>query len=122
MPKRVLTGRVKSDKMSKTRVVEIARLVQHPKYKKYYRDRTICYVHDENNESGEGDTVQIIESRPMSKKKRWNLVKVVEKSSEVDVAAMRAARKQAEALESEVTDTPAESASGQDSGSVASEE
>lgn len=103
MPKRVLTGRVKSDKMSKTRVVEIARLVRHPKYRKYYRDRTTCYVHDEANESGEGDMVQIIESRPMSKKKRWTLVKVIEKSSEVDVAAMRAARKQGESLASEVT-------------------
>ena len=102
MPKRVLTGRVKSDKMSKTRVVEIPRLVRHPKYRKFYRDRTTCYVHDENNESGEGDMVQIVESRPMSKKKRWTLVKVVEKSSEVDVAAMRAARKRGESLASEV--------------------
>ena len=102
MPKRVLTGRVKSDKMSKTRVVEIPRLVRHPKYRKIYRDRTTCYVHDENNESGEGDMVQIVESRPMSKKKRWTLVKVVEKSSEVDVAAMRAARKRGESLASEV--------------------
>jgi small subunit ribosomal protein S17 len=109
MPKRVLTGRVKSDKMAKTRVVEIARLVRHPKYRKFYRDRTTCYVHDENNESGEGDIVQIIESRPMSKKKRWSLVKVVEKSSEVDVVAMRAARKQSEALATEVTDEPAAS-------------
>jgi small subunit ribosomal protein S17 len=102
MPKRVLTGRVKSDKMSKTRVVEIARLVRHPKYRKYYRDRTTCYVHDEANESGEGDMVQIVESRPMSKKKRWTLLKVIEKSSEVDVAAMRAARKQGESLAAEV--------------------
>ena len=92
MPKRVLTGRVKSDKMDKTRVVQIARLVQHPKFGKIYRDRTTCYVHDEHNESKEGDTVQIIESAPLSKKKRWTLAKVVEKSNEVDVAAMKAAR------------------------------
>ncbi len=104
MPKRMLTGRVKSDKMSKTRVVEIARLVKHPKYKKFYRDRTTCYVHDENNESGEGDTVQIIESAPMSKKKRWTLVKVIEKSSEVDVAAMRAARRLEDARKAEIAD------------------
>lgn len=97
MPKRVLTGRVKSDKMAKTRVVEIARLVRHPKYKKFFRDRTTCYVHDEENLSSEGDLVQIVESRPTSKTKRWNLVNVVEKSQEVDVVAMRAARKQAEA-------------------------
>lgn len=100
MPKRVVIGRVKSDKMSKTRVVEIPRTVKHPKYGKYYRDRTTCYVHDENNESNEGDTVQIIEASPTSKKKRWQLVKVIEKSREVDVVAMRAARKQKE-LETE---------------------
>ena len=79
--------------MDKTRVVQIARLVRHPKYGKIYRDRTTCYVHDENNESKEGDTVEIIESAPLSKKKRWALVSVVEKSNEVDVTAMRAARK-----------------------------
>jgi len=108
MPKRVLTGRVKSDKMDKTRVVQIARLVRHPKYGKIYRDRTTCYVHDENNESKEGDTVQIVEAAPTSKKKRWALVKVVQKSNEVDVTAMKAARKQKEQLASEVeSDTPA---------------
>jgi len=83
--------------MDKTRVVQIARLVRHPKYGKIYRDRTTCYVHDENNESKEGDTVEIIESSPFSKKKRWALVSVVEKSNEVDVTAMRAARKLKEA-------------------------
>ena len=93
MPKRILTGRVKSDKMNKTRIVQIARLVRHPKYGKIYRDRTTCYVHDENNESKEGDTVQIIESAPISKKKRWSLISVIEKSNEVDVTAMKAARK-----------------------------
>lgn len=112
MPKRVLTGRVKSDKMNKTRVVQIARLVRHPKYGKIYRDRTTCYVHDENNESKEGDTVQIVEAAPTSKKKRWALVKVVQKSNEVDVTAMKAARKQKEQLASEVETeeptTPAE--------------
>ena len=106
MPKRVLTGRVKSDKMDKTRVVQIARLVRHPKYGKIYRDRTTCYVHDENNESKEGDTVQIIEAAPTSKKKRWALVKVVRESNEVDVTAMKAARKQKEQLASEVETEP----------------
>ena len=101
MPKRVLTGRVKSDKMDKTRVVQIPRLVRHPKYGKIYRDRTTCYVHDENNESKEGDTVEIIESAPVSKKKRWSLVSVVEKSNEVDVTAMRAARKLKDAAAAE---------------------
>jgi small subunit ribosomal protein S17 len=109
MPKRVFTGRVRSDKMAKTRVVEIARLVRHPKYKKFFRDRTTCYVHDENNESSEGDLVQIVETRPRSKSKRWELVSVVEKSQAVDVVAMRAARKQAEAdLASELGDSASE--------------
>ena len=97
MPKKVAVGRVKSDKMDKTRVVEIPRKVRLPKYGKFIRQRTVCYVHDEENQSSIGDTVKIIESRPMSKKKRWSLVEVVEKSREVDVAAMRAARKLAEA-------------------------
>ena len=96
MPKRMAVGIVKSDKMAKTRVVEIPRLVRHPKYGKFIRRKTTCYVHDENEESGQGDTVEIIESRPLSKKKRWQLVKVVSKSTEVDLAALRAARKQAE--------------------------
>ena len=99
MPKRQAIGRVTSDKMDKTRVVEIPRLVRHPKYGKFVRKRTICYVHDENNESGQGDTVEIIESKPISKKKRWQLVRVIEKNTEVDLAALRAARKQAEAVE-----------------------
>ena len=93
MPKMVAVGVVASDKMSKTRRVEIARRVKHPKYGKYMRRRTVCYVHDENNESGNGDTVEIIESMPTSKTKRWQLVRVVSKSTEVDVAALRAARK-----------------------------
>ncbi len=101
MPKREAVGRVTSDKMNKTRVVEIPRLVRHPKYGKFIRKRTICYVHDENNESSQGDEVKIVESAPTSKKKRWTLVEVVEKSREVDVAAMRAARKSEEAAAAE---------------------
>ena len=96
MPKRVAIGVVKSDKMAKTCVVEIPRMVRHPIYGKYIRKRTVCYVHDEEELAAHGDTVEIIESRPMSKLKRWQLVRVVEKSREVDVTALRAARKQAE--------------------------
>ena len=59
--------------------------------------RTVCHVHDENNESGIGDTVEIVECPPKSRLKRWDLVRVVEKSSAVDIAAMRAAAKVAEA-------------------------
>lgn len=91
MPKRAAVGVVTSDKTSKTRRVEIPRLVKHAKYGKYLRRRTICYAHDENNESHVGDTVEIVESRPMSRLKRWQLVRVVTKSKLVDMAAMRAA-------------------------------
>ncbi len=101
MPKRVAQGTVTSDKMDKTRVVHISRLVQHPMYGKFIRERTVCYVHDEENQSAEGDTVEIIESRPRSKKKRWELVKVVEKSRDVDVAALKAARQSDAAEEAE---------------------
>ena len=99
MPKKVAVGVVASDKMAKTRRVEISRLVKHKKYGKYIRRTTVCYVHDENNESAMGDTVEIIESRPRSKNKRWELVKVVEKSTAVDVAALRAAAKEKAAKE-----------------------
>ena len=90
MPKTVAVGIVRSAKQDKTRRVEIDRLVKHPKYGKYIRKKTVCYVHDENNESGEGDTVEIIESIPRSKMKRWELTRVVAKSTAVDVAALRA--------------------------------
>ncbi|QDU93200.1 30S ribosomal protein S17 [Lignipirellula cremea] len=96
MPKKVSIGVVKSDKMSKTRVVEIPLMIKHPKYGKYLSSRTVCYVHDETNESGVGDTVEIVESQPRSKLKRWDLVRVIEKSTAVDVAALRAAQKRAD--------------------------
>lgn len=99
MPKRVQIGIVTSDKTAKTRRVEIPRLVKHPRYGKYVRRKTICHVHDENNESGLGDKVEIIESRPMSKTKRWALVRVVEKGNLVDVTAMRAEARRTNALQ-----------------------
>ncbi|MDR0521783.1 MAG: 30S ribosomal protein S17 [Planctomycetaceae bacterium] len=94
MPKRVVVGVVKSDKMQKTRRVEVSRLVKYPKYGKYVKRRTVCYVHDEKNESAVGDTVEIIESRPMSRLKRWQLVNIVSKGNIIDVAALRAAAKE----------------------------
>lgn len=93
MPKRQAIGVVTSDRMDKSRRVEIERLVKHPKYGKYIRRRTVCHVHDSANESQLGDTVEIVESPPRSKTKRWDLVRVVTKGSQVDVAAMRAAAK-----------------------------
>ena len=91
MPKRQLIGVVTSDKMNKSRRVEIPRLVKHPKYGKYIRRRTVCHVHDEENVSELGDTVEIIECPPKSKTKRWDLVRVVTKNQQVVIAAMRAA-------------------------------
>jgi small subunit ribosomal protein S17 len=78
--RRLLEGIVTRDKMAKTRRVEVQRLVRHPKYGKFVKRRTICYVHDERNESHLGDTVEIVESRPLSKTKRWELVKIVKKA------------------------------------------
>ena len=80
--RRVEIGVVTSDKMQKTRRVEIPRLVKHPRYGKYTRRRTICHVHDERNESRAGDTVEIMETRPLSKTKNWRLVRVVRKAPE----------------------------------------
>lgn len=100
MPKKVAVGVVTSDSMQKTRRVEIGRQVKHPKYHKYIRRKTVCHVHDESEESGVGDTVEIVECRPRSKTKRWELVRVVTKSQLVDMAALKAAHKQA-AIEQE---------------------
>ncbi|HTU21369.1 MAG TPA: 30S ribosomal protein S17 [Gemmataceae bacterium] len=81
--RRLETGVVTSDKMNKTRRVEIARLVKHSRYGKYIRRRTVCHVHDENNESRLGDTVEIMETRPLSKTKCWRLVRIVIKAPEL---------------------------------------
>jgi small subunit ribosomal protein S17 len=80
MPKRVVVGVVTRDKSDKTRRVEIPRPVQHPVYGKILHRRTICYAHDENNESRNGDTVEIEESQPLSRLKRWVLKRVVAKA------------------------------------------
>ena len=78
--RRTEVGVVTSDKMNKTRRVEIPRLVKHPRYSKYIKRRTICKVHDEKNESHTGDTVEIMETRPLSKTKSWRLVRIVTKA------------------------------------------
>ena len=78
--RRTLVGVVTSDKMNKTRRVEIPRLVRHPRYGKYIKRRTVCYVHDEKNESHKGDTVEIMETRPLSKSKNWRLLRIVTKA------------------------------------------
>lgn len=88
MPRRVCVGVVTSDKMAKTRVVEIPRLVKHAVYGRYVRRKTVCYVHDESEQSCQGDTVEIIESRPHSRTKRWELVKIVEKGRDRAVTSL----------------------------------
>jgi small subunit ribosomal protein S17 len=84
--RRTEVGVVTSDKMQKTRRVEIPRLVKHARYGKYIRRRTICHVHDENNESHTGDTVEIMETRPLSKTKHWRLVRIVAKGPQLGTA------------------------------------
>lgn len=92
-----------TDKMNKSRRVEIPRLVRHAKYGKILRRKTVCHIHDENNESHVGDTVEIAECAPMSRLKRWQLVRIVKKSGIVDLAAMRAAEKAQHEAEEKVT-------------------
>lgn len=75
---RTLTGTVSSSKGDKTIVVAIQTRKTHPIYKKQYSVTTKFMAHDENNEAHDGDKVQIAESRPLSARKRWTLVKVVE--------------------------------------------
>ena len=73
-------GKVVSDKMDKTIVVAIADSVQHPLYKKIIKRTYKLKAHDENNECRVGDTVEVMETRPLSKDKRWRLVEIIEKA------------------------------------------
>ena len=73
-------GQVVSDKMDKTIVVAVADSVQHPLYKKTMKRTYKLKAHDENNECGVGDTVKVMECRPLSKDKRWRLVEIMEKA------------------------------------------
>ncbi len=77
--RKILVGRVTSDKMDKTIIVQIERLKRHPRYGKVIRLHQKYKAHDENNSASEGDTVKIIESKPFSKEKRWALVEVLAK-------------------------------------------
>ncbi len=78
--KQTLQGVVKSDKMDKTIVVEITIRKLHPLYKKYVTRSKRIKAHDEKNEAHEGDSVRVVECRPLSRDKRWRLVEVVEKA------------------------------------------
>ncbi len=73
-------GRVVSNKMQKSIVVSIERRIAHPLYKKYFRRTTTLMAHDEKREAGIGDVVKIMETRPLSSRKRWRLVKILEKA------------------------------------------
>jgi small subunit ribosomal protein S17 len=79
-----VVGEVVSDKMEKTIVVEVARRVRHPRYNKVITKYRKFYAHDEKGEARLGDRVRIVESRPLSKLKRWTLAEVVEKSRQVE--------------------------------------
>jgi small subunit ribosomal protein S17 len=76
-----LIGKVTSAKMEKTIVVEVLRLVQHPKYRRVVRISKKFYAHDEKREAKQGDTVKIVSSRPISRLKRWRLKEVLTPSA-----------------------------------------
>lgn len=78
--RKVRIGKVVSSKMQKTVVVAVERQVAHPLYKKYFKRTTRLMAHDDKNEAGIGDTVKIMETRPLSKLKRWRLVEIVAKA------------------------------------------
>jgi small subunit ribosomal protein S17 len=78
--RKVRLGTVISDKMEKSIVVRIDRTIMHPLYKKTFRTSSKLYAHDEQNTAGLGDVVRVMETRPLSAKKRWRLVEVVERA------------------------------------------
>lgn len=78
--RKVRTGKVTSNKADKTIVVSIERQVAHPLYRKYFKRTTTVMAHDEKNECNIGDVVKVIESRPLSARKRWALVEIIERA------------------------------------------
>ncbi|HPF14237.1 MAG: 30S ribosomal protein S17 [Planctomycetes bacterium] len=78
--RRIITGVVSSDKMDQTIAVVVERMLKHPKYGKYLRRHSKVYAHDPKNEAHMGDTVEIMECRPMSKLKRYRLIQVTNKA------------------------------------------
>jgi len=77
--RKYIIGFVLSDKMDKTISVQVERIVKHKKYGKFVKKYTIYKAYDENNEGNIGDKVKLIQARPMSKTKRWNLIEILEK-------------------------------------------
>ena len=82
-------GRVVSDKMQQTAVIAIEQIVRHPLYGKTMRRTKKFKAHDENNECGVGDTVEIMETRPISKEKNWRVVRILENGRELHVEHLR---------------------------------
>ncbi len=78
--KKTKIGLVTSDAMSKSRVISVKRNIRHPLYGKFIRKTSKFMVHDENNESHVGDMIKIVETRPLSKRKRWRLLEIIEKA------------------------------------------
>lgn len=78
--RKIRIGKVVSDKMEKSIVVSVERRVKHPVYGKFVKKTSRFMAHDEQNECGIGDTVRIMETRPLSKSKRWRLVEIIEKA------------------------------------------
>lgn len=79
--RKVMRGMVMSSKMDKTVVVQVNRKVRHPIYEKFVSKRSKLYAHDEKSEAGVGDIVEITQTRPLSKLKRWRLLRIVQKAS-----------------------------------------
>jgi small subunit ribosomal protein S17 len=88
----ILTGKVTSAKMEKTIVVEVQRLVQHPKYRRVVRISKKFYAHDETRQAKTGDTVRIVASRPLSKLKRWRLKEILTRNTTVEMTGRGAAQ------------------------------
>jgi small subunit ribosomal protein S17 len=85
------SGVVVSDRMQKTVVVSVERTMMHPKYKKYLRRRTRVKAHDESNQCHIGDRVIIVESRPLSRDKRWRVSQVLERAKTIEAEPSKAA-------------------------------
>ena len=112
MPRRVLEGKVVSDKMDKTVTVLVERRFMHPKYKKYIKRSAKYAAHDENNSVKEGEIIQIIECAPISKRKSWTVVKdgAAAPTKEEKLAAKKAAPKKTAAPKAEAKKAPAKKA------------
>ena len=80
--RKLMRGQVTANKMQKTLVVEVRRKVRHPLYEKYLTRRTKLYVHDEQNEAKVGDIVEVMQTRPLSRLKRWRLVRLVQRAAQ----------------------------------------